>query len=60
MPRKNIPPKYNAASGIIAGELLIETKSFGRIWSFGEHSMGIYIGGRQIFEMSQEVQKRGG
>jgi hypothetical protein len=21
-PRKNIPPKYNAASGIIAGELL--------------------------------------
>jgi hypothetical protein len=28
-PRKNIPPKYNAASGIIAGELLIRTKSFG-------------------------------
>jgi hypothetical protein len=27
--------------------LLIETKSFGRIWSFGEHSMGKYTGGRQ-------------
>jgi hypothetical protein len=40
--------------------LLIETKSFGGIRSFGEHSMGIYIGGRQIFETSHEVHKRGG
>jgi hypothetical protein len=53
-------PKYDAARGIIAGELLIETKSFGRIWSFGEDSMGKYVGGRQIFETSQEVHKRGG
>jgi hypothetical protein len=40
--------------------LLIETKSFGGIWSFGKHSMGIYMGGRQIFVTSQEVHKRGG
>jgi hypothetical protein len=53
---------------------LIETKSFGGIWSFGEDSMGLYggiwsfgehsmrkyMGGRQIFETSQEVHKRGG
>jgi hypothetical protein len=37
--------------------LLIRTKSFGEIWLFGEHSMGIYMGGRQIFETSQEVHK---
>jgi hypothetical protein len=40
--------------------LLIETKGFGGIWSFGEHSMGIYMGDRQIFETSQEEHKRGG
>jgi hypothetical protein len=38
--------------------LLIRTKSSGGIWSFGEHSMGIYMGGRQIFETSQEVHIR--
>jgi hypothetical protein len=27
-PRKNIPPKYNAASGILAGELLRDTHRF--------------------------------
>jgi hypothetical protein len=40
--------------------LLIETKSFGEIWSFGENVMALYMGGRQIFETSQEVHKRGG
>jgi hypothetical protein len=40
--------------------LLIETKSFGGIWSYGEDYMTLYIGGRQIFETSQEVHKRGG
>jgi hypothetical protein len=40
--------------------LLIRTKSFGGIWSSGEGSMGLYMGGRQIFETSQEVHKRGG
>jgi hypothetical protein len=34
--------------------LLIETKSFGGIWSFEENAMGLYMGGRQIFETSQE------
>jgi hypothetical protein len=58
MPPKKCTPKYNAASGIIAGELLIETKFFDGIWSFGEHSMGLYMGGRQIFETSHEVHKR--
>jgi hypothetical protein len=28
------------------------------IWSSGEHSMTLYMGGRQIFEMSQEVHIR--
>jgi hypothetical protein len=37
--------------------LLIRTKCFGEIWSFGEDSMGKYMGGRQIFETSQEVHK---
>jgi hypothetical protein len=40
--------------------LLIRTKSFGEIWSSGEHSMTLYMGGRQIFETSHEVHKRGG
>jgi hypothetical protein len=40
--------------------LLIETKSFGGIWSFAENVMALYMGGRQIFETSQEVHKRGG
>jgi hypothetical protein len=41
--------------------LLIVTKKIGCIWSFGEHSMGLYMGGRQTFETSQEVHnKRGG
>jgi hypothetical protein len=30
--------------------LLIKTKRFGGIWSFGEDFMGKYVGGRQIFE----------
>jgi hypothetical protein len=34
--------------------LLIRTKSFGGIWSFGENVMALYMGGRQIFETSQE------
>jgi hypothetical protein len=40
--------------------LLIMEKSFGEIWSFGENVMALYMGGRQICEMSQEVQKREG
>jgi hypothetical protein len=28
--------------------------------SFGEDFMGLYTGGRQIFETSHEVHKRGG
>jgi hypothetical protein len=40
--------------------LLIRTKSFGGIWSFGEDSMTLYMGGRQIFESPQEVHMRGG
>jgi hypothetical protein len=40
--------------------VLIKTKSFGEIWSFGENVMMLYMGGRQIFETSQEVHKRGG
>jgi hypothetical protein len=39
--------------------LLIETKRFGGISSFGKHSMTLYMGDRQIFETSQEVHKRG-
>jgi hypothetical protein len=54
-PRKKCTPKSGAMTGI----LLIETNSFGGIWSFDEDSMGIYMGGRQIFETSQEVHKRG-
>jgi hypothetical protein len=38
----------------------METKSFGGIWSFGKDFMGKYVGGRQIFETSQELHKRGG
>jgi hypothetical protein len=57
----NIAPFItNLSDKIYISVLLIETKSFGRIWSFGEHSMGKYTGGRQIFETSQEVHKRGG
>jgi hypothetical protein len=40
--------------------LLIETKSFGGIWTSGENAMGLYMGGRQIFESSPEVHNRGG
>jgi hypothetical protein len=58
-PLKN-DPKIGANIGAITGILLIETKSFGWMWSFGEDSMTLYVGGRQIFETSQEVQKRGG
>jgi hypothetical protein len=50
----------NLSDEMLISVLLIETKSFGGIWSFGEHSIGIYMGGRQIFETSQEVHKRGG
>jgi hypothetical protein len=52
--------RTNLPDEIYISVLLIETKSFGGIWSFGEHSMGKYTGGRQIFETSQEVHKRGG
>jgi hypothetical protein len=38
--------------------LLIETKSWGGIWSFGENAIGLYMGSRQIFETSHEVHKR--
>jgi hypothetical protein len=55
---KKSSPKSNAVNGTITGILLIETKSFGGIWSFGEDSMMLYMGGRQIFETSQEVHKR--
>jgi hypothetical protein len=57
---KKCTPKIGANIGAITGILLIETKCFGRIWSFGENAMGLYMGGRQIFETSQEVHKRGG
>jgi hypothetical protein len=50
----------NLLDEIYISVLLIETKSFGGIWSSGEDSMTLYMGGRQIFEMSQEVHKRGG
>jgi hypothetical protein len=50
----------NLLDEILISVLLIGTKSFGGIWSCGEHSMTLYMGGRQIFEMSQEVHKRGG
>jgi hypothetical protein len=36
----------------------VETKSFGGIWSSGEDSMTLYMGGRQIFETSHEVHIR--
>jgi hypothetical protein len=49
----------NLSDKILISVLLIETKRFGGIWSFGEHSMGIYMGGRQIYESPQEVHKRG-
>jgi hypothetical protein len=39
----------NLSDKIQISVLLIETKGFGGIWSSGEHSMGIYMGGRQIF-----------
>jgi hypothetical protein len=54
------PKKCGPKIGAITGILLIETKSFGGIWSSGDNSMTLYMGGRQIFEMSQEVHKRGG
>jgi hypothetical protein len=50
----------NLSDEILISVLLIETKSFGGIWSSGEDSMTLYMGGRQIFETSQEVHKRGG
>jgi hypothetical protein len=50
----------NLSDEIKISVLLIETKSFGGIWSFGGDSMTLYMGGRQIFETSQEVHKRGG
>jgi hypothetical protein len=39
---------------------LNKDKSSGGIWSFGEDSIGLYMGGRQIYATSQEVHKRGG
>jgi hypothetical protein len=50
----------NLSDEIKISILLIETKSFGGIWSSGENAMGLYVGGRQIFEASHEVHKRGG
>jgi hypothetical protein len=50
----------NLLDEILISVLLIETESSGGIWSFGEHSMGFYMGGRQIFKTSHEVHKRGG
>jgi hypothetical protein len=50
----------NLLDEILISVLLIETKTFGGIWSFGENYMGLYMGGRQIFETSKEVHKRGG
>jgi hypothetical protein len=38
---------------------LIETKSSGVFWSFGENSMTIYRDGRQISIRQEEVHKRG-
>jgi hypothetical protein len=38
---------------------LIETKSFGVFWSFGENSMTIYRDSRQISNRQEEVHKRG-
>jgi hypothetical protein len=50
---------------IILDEILIfvlftRETSFGGIWSSGEDYMTLYMGGRQIFETSHEVHKRGG
>jgi hypothetical protein len=59
-PPKKKNPKSGANIGAITGILLIETKSFSVIWSFGENSMRMYRDGRQIFESQQEVHKRGG
>ena len=39
---------------------LIETKSFGVLWSFGGNSMRMCVGGRQISNRQEEVHKRGG
>jgi hypothetical protein len=50
----------NLLDKIYISVLVIETKSVGGILSFGEDSMTLYMGGRQIFEASQEVHKRGG
>jgi hypothetical protein len=50
----------NLSDKLYISLLLIETKSFDGIWSCGENDMGLYMGGRQIFETSQEVHRRGG
>jgi hypothetical protein len=52
--------RTNLLDEIEISVVLIETKSFGRIWSFGENAMGLYVGGRQVFETSHEVHNRGG
>jgi hypothetical protein len=54
------PFNTNLLDEILISVVLIETKSFGRIWSFGENAMGLYMGGRQIFDTSHEVHNRGG
>jgi hypothetical protein len=59
-PKKTYPQYWRRYRPHNRNPVLIETKSFGGIWSFGEDSMGLYVGGRQIFETSQEVHKRGG
>jgi hypothetical protein len=43
----------NLSDEIYKFVLLIETKKIGGIWSFGEDSMTLYMGGRKIFETSQ-------
>jgi hypothetical protein len=42
----------NLSDEIKISVLLMETKSFGGIWSFGKNAMTLYVGGRQIFETS--------
>jgi hypothetical protein len=60
MALEKMTPKSGAVNGTITGILLIRTNSFGGFFSFGEDSMTLCMDGRQIFETSQEVYKRGG
>ena len=52
----NIAPfNTNFSDEIEIFVLLIRTKSFGLIWSFGENTMRMYMGGRQISNRQEEV-----